>query len=334
MNINAGPIAYWKHRGFSYDDVTLALRGLDGSLAARVTIQNGLHVVVSQKVGDTKQGHMPAVFSFLKEVLAGWEGPIPACSFVLWVEDGMWEGSKIHSRNAPIFAFGRSVRDPYTMLMPDGGFLATAGYHKDLEDVEQAESTLSWEQKQATIFWRGATSGMALPSDHWQLGARSQLALACKRINDHSKLDAYFSLMALDKSSKGFLEIPEQGLLKEYLPFTEFLRYRHLVDVDGYCCAWVSLFLKLASRSTVLKVGSDYLQWYFDKLVPWVHYIPLLPDVSDIDWIIEWVNAHDDSCKEIAENGHALMKTITYQQAVIDMRQNIRELATAYRVTG
>ena len=39
-----------------------------------------------------------------------------------------------------------------------------------------------------------------------------------------------------------------------------------------------------------------------DTLEPFVHYIPLLDDFSDIEEKIEWAESNQEKCKEIASN--------------------------------
>ena len=43
-------------------------------------------------------------------------------------------------------------------------------------------------------------------------------------------------------------------------------------------------------------------------LEPWVHYVPLLKDYSDLETIIEWCKKNDDKCQEIVKNANIFMK--------------------------
>ena len=36
------------------------------------------------------------------------------------------------------------------------------------------------------------------------------------------------------------------------------------------------------SNSVLFKTTTKYVQWYYDGLVPWVNYIPVRPDMSDV----------------------------------------------------
>jgi hypothetical protein len=50
----------------------------------------------------------------------------------------------------------------------------------------------------------------------------------------------------------------------------------------------------MTSESVLLKPTTNYYQWYYDGLVPWVNYIPLRPDMSDVIEKLNWARNHDD----------------------------------------
>ena len=40
---------------------------------------------------------------------------------------------------------------------------------------------------------------------------------------------------------------------------------------------------------------------------PWVHYIPIKPDFSDLEDKMQWLETHDEEAKEIADNAYEFM---------------------------
>lgn len=80
-----------------------------------------------------------------------------------------------------------------------------------------------------------------------------------------------------------------------------WINYRYLMAVDGVsnpsAFAW-----ELVSGSTVLKQESEYIQWFYPALTPWVHYIPFREDCSDLEEIVQWLRTHQDEAKQIALN--------------------------------
>ena len=50
-------------------------------------------------------------------------------------------------------------------------------------------------------------------------------------------------------------------------------------------------------------VESTAKDWFYDDLKPWVHYVPIKNDFTDILDKIEYLRAHDEDAREIAVNG-------------------------------
>jgi hypothetical protein len=51
-------------------------------------------------------------------------------------------------------------------------------------------------------------------------------------------------------------------------------------------------------------VDSEYTLWYSHLLVPYVHYIPIKKDLSDLIEKITWCRNHDDLCEKMAMNSY------------------------------
>ncbi|KAG8463440.1 hypothetical protein KFE25_004951 [Diacronema lutheri] len=105
-------------------------------------------------------------------------------------------------------------------------------------------------------------------------------------------------------------------------------RARMLIDVAGV--TWSDRLPRaLASGATLLVVArphgsTDYLQPY---LRPWVHYIPVAADLSDLSRRMRWCGEHEAECAAIAARGAALANT--YASAA-GSRCFLRQLVRAY----
>ena len=42
-------------------------------------------------------------------------------------------------------------------------------------------------------------------------------------------------------------------------------------------------------------------QWYYDEILPWVHYVPVSSDLSDVDAAVAFVLDGGDAARRIAE---------------------------------
>ena len=54
--------------------------------------------------------------------------------------------------------------------------------------------------------------------------------------------------------------------------------------------------------------GDDFVEFYYDGLVPWVHYIPVREDMSDVEELIQFARENDDVARTIAQNGHDFVR--------------------------
>lgn len=53
-------------------------------------------------------------------------------------------------------------------------------------------------------------------------------------------------------------------------------------------------------NSLVFHVGDEWLEFFYDELKPWVHYIPVKQDLSDAKELLEFAKENDKVAKEIA----------------------------------
>ncbi len=86
------------------------------------------------------------------------------------------------------------------------------------------------------------------------------------------------------------------------LKLIEHLPYKYQILLDGNTCAYSRAFWQLFSQSVIFKQDSSHIQWYYRALTPFVHYIPIRSDLSDLTKKIEWAQAHDRECQKISNN--------------------------------
>lgn len=197
----------------------------------------------------------------------------------------------------PVLSFGRHGNDPFVQLIPDTDFIRSRGYIQLQEEIDRYDC--EWQQKQKRLFWRGSMHGFPY-SAYDPERKKSQRALLVDWSTQHGDIcDACSSHTATKQ---------------------EQLRYRYLIDIDGEVNAWSGLYWKLYSNSVVFKVSSHYEQWYYNKLVPWTHYIPVQGDLNDLQEKFSWALQHDDECSLIAAAGREFAVALTYQQVVEDLR--------------
>jgi hypothetical protein len=333
LQVNETQLAHWKLTGYSVEDIHRVFRGLDDTYMFAILSFNDssdIQMRVSKCTWERQEGHYPAIAKYFTvlahhPIMHGANGHV-----AVWLEDGLWEFNHAVARQIPVFAFGRGIQDYHTLLMPDPAFIAAQGYVTEMEDMQPVAEQYPWSERANTIFWRGAASGLGMEGNGWQTSARAQLALRAKELNQPDLLDAKFTRLS-HLSEERQHEIVTLGLTDDELPFENFYRYKYLVDVDGYCCAWRSLFLKLATGSVVLKINSPYMQWFYPELKPWKHYIPISSDLKEIEDIHRWLLSHDKEAEEIAYEGKAFAQSVEYYASIEGMARTCRALLDTER---
>lgn len=117
------------------------------------------------------------------------------------------------------------------------------------------------------------------------------------------------------------LQIP----LVERLSPVEQSQFKYILNIDGHVSAF-RLSLELGMGSVVLlqehTVGqTNYRMWFARSLQPFVHYVPVRRDLSDLIEKIEWCIAHDEECKQIAQNALTFYETYLTKSGVLDYWQ-------------
>lgn len=216
---------------------------------------------------------------------------LPDLDFVVCLEDF------ITRRNGkiPCFAFAKDKQQVGAILIPD--FEALAGYDDLVDEILKLNGKFPWKKKKTKAFWRGATTGGALTARNWRDFPRCQLALLS--LDRPRLLDAKFtSVVQAEPQVPSILE--REGLLGSMASKEKHLEYKYLLDVDGNSCTYSRYYWELLSSSVVFKHASQNIQWYYRGLIPYVHYIPIAADFSDLFEQINWAILNDAAAQKIA----------------------------------
>jgi len=81
----------------------------------------------------------------------------------------------------------------------------------------------------------------------------------------------------------------------------EIARYRYLLDIGGAGgTTFTGTISKLAMPGILLHHMTPTVDSYFRYLTPWVHYIPIKEDLSDIPAKITWIENNPEAAQKIA----------------------------------
>jgi hypothetical protein len=159
-----------------------------------------------------------------------------------------------------------------------------------MKDFGKTSDTV-WDNKLARLVWRGAETGS---------GQRAKAAE-----------EYYFAINeGIDIALTLIINKEHQGLnsfTRPTLSMQEILKNKFLLSLEGND---VSSGLKwmLLSDSVVFMPTPKYMSWALEvHLLPFVHYIPVLEDLSDLRKKVHWARKNDLECQRIAEQATKFM---------------------------
>lgn len=233
----------------------------------------------------------------------------------VWVNLGDWDRPHLPGN----IAF--SSNSPDSLLVPDPDFYNSNGYLALRHELPRQRP---WHERQDTIVWRGATTGRgSLPDDTLDLSAsdlrpRVRLCATLKSIPD---TDAKIYLCAqTSEPTLAEQRLRAAGLFGGWVPREAWLDRKFALDIDGNANTWSNLFTRMLLGCCVIKVASplELTQWYYGRLEPWRHYVPVGSDMSDLADKIEWCRRHEAECERIADAGQKLVLAMTFETEIRD----------------
>ena len=144
---------------------------------------------------------------------------------------------------------------PDYFLVPDLIFVSSGGYRYARSVL--AKDAIPWHDRKRVAFWRGATTGPKSGPRDWQSLDRVKLCEIARRHERTSLIDAGISQVVNFADPTVADEIKAAGLMKGFVPWQEWGRYRYHIDIDGNSCPYSNLFQRLLTGSPVLKVQSS-----------------------------------------------------------------------------
>ncbi|XP_016407514.1 protein O-glucosyltransferase 1-like [Sinocyclocheilus rhinocerous] len=90
------------------------------------------------------------------------------------------------------------------------------------------------------------------------------------------------------------------------IPLVDHCEYKYLFNFRGVAASFRLKHLFLCG-SLVFHVGEDWLEFFYPQLKPWVHYIPVKQDLSDLRELLQFVKENDAVAEEIAVRGQSFI---------------------------
>jgi hypothetical protein len=217
--------------------------------------------------------------------------PLPDFDLILSVCPSFDRPLLLMKTSVPIFAVSKERKNRKVVLIP-------RLWNSDRETLLHPPS-YDWGQKIEKALWRGFATDGPYRFYEWDFKPRARLAL--RSVQHPDLIDAALvPSPALDDYMAQWLE--NLSLLSAFKPPGEQCSYKYLLSLDGKA-APSSFEWQLFSQSLIFKTESNQIEWFYEALIPGVHYVPFLPNGNDLIEKILWAKSHDDEARAIAENG-------------------------------
>jgi hypothetical protein len=199
-------------------------------------------------------------------------------------------------------------------LIPDPYFIVSGGY-RTLRDFALSDRCPPWPVRSETLVWRGSVTGSGTYASVADI-PRVRLAMICKDIRetDVHLIGAHPTMQ--NKFHPKLIEefLADRGLVGDRLNMLQFANYKFVIDIDGHANAW-GFLEKLLLGCCTLKVETSLEQWFYRDLRPWVHYVPVSSDLTDLREKFDWCLRHETECEWMARNGFDAAHRMTAEQA-------------------
>ncbi|KAL3481261.1 glycosyl transferase family 90-domain-containing protein [Aspergillus californicus] len=196
------------------------------------------------------------------------------------------------------------------------------------------ETAIPWEYRKGQLYWRGGTTGGHSRGGSWRNLQRQRVVGSLEHDLGHrilerkkestcsiggdegwkvreanqTELNRYFNTHFIDihncdadcNEEKNFFDV----VLRD--DQTEAWKYRYLLDMDGHAYSG-RFYAFMRSKSVPLKL-TFFREWHDDVLVPWVHYVPVNKDATDVPEILRFFEqdpAGQEIARAIGEEGQA-----------------------------
>ncbi|XP_076579769.1 protein O-glucosyltransferase 1 isoform X1 [Chaetodon auriga] len=278
------------------------LRPFKGKISEDVmaaTLQRGVgthYQIIGHKLYREHNCMFPARCSGVEHFILEVIDRLPDLEMVVNVRDYPQVPSWVQP-TLPVFSFSKTA-DYQDIMYPawtfwEGGPAVWPIYPTGLgrwdlmrDDLQKSAAQWPWKKKESRGFFRGSRTSPE----------RDPLILLSREAPD--LVDAEYTKNQAWKSEKDTLGRPPA---KE-IPLVDHCKYKYLFNFRGVAASFRFKHLFLCG-SLVFHVGDEWQEFFYPQLKPWVHYIPVKQDLSDVRELLQFVKENDAVAQEISTRG-------------------------------
>jgi hypothetical protein len=184
-----------------------------------------------------------------------------------------------------------------------------------------------WERKLNRAFWAGDMTGPFSGKSDLEKCRSNQ---RCQFVLDHARSSLIDCGLTSHRLGSDVIHGTNIQRKRESMSFIQ--KYKVLVSLEGNDVA-SGLKWSLQSESVVLMPPPTQTSWAMEELLePWVHYIPMFPNGSNAEKMVQWALNHDQEARKIAERATLFIYDLLYHSdAMTNERQVKQEIVRRYR---
>lgn len=249
------------------------------------------------------------------------------CQIKLTIEDGSWK-AEVLNNNDPIKISNESIVDAthkflheYLPITPNTRIQQTAQFPLQNTSV----SLFNWRD----ILCGRVKALDQSPTEAPQTnklgafgflagaGAESSKPLRLKFIELSKEFPEKFEYIATEKFS------PQMNGMIDYVDYKK--RFKYVIDIPGHTYLTKIYWMLFTQRP--IFYAKPNMEFTWERLMkPFVHYIPVAADMSNLVQQYNWAESHPEACKEIAHNAYQLATTDLSEETILQgMAERIRQ---------
>jgi len=164
------------------------------------------------------------------------------------------------------------------------------------------------------LYWRGATSGGILSSSSSNYHNFSRFHLIDIGRARPDIIDAALTRLSVQNCDAVKGDCDDRSIKSEYgihskgVPREGSYAFKYLFDVDGN--SFSGRYLGLLGTGSLVFKSTVFDEYFNGWLRPFEHYIPILPDLSDLVTQVEWAISHDEEAQKIQRAGKEMVERV------------------------
>lgn len=191
------------------------------------------------------------------------------------------------------------------------------------EQLKIEEVNLKWTTKKNIAIFRGSATGCGFTVNRNPRLKAAWLSQKYPKFINAGITAAVQKLKIEEVDRVGYVDMKKLNLkFSNFVSMEQQSNYKYILHLDGNVAAY-RLSKSMLLGSVILIQESGTRLWFQHMLVPYVHYIPIKNNLSDLIDKIKWCQNNDEKCEEIAKNGKDFAEKILTEKACFDYICNV-----------